>query len=184
MTASALATISCFLLAGFCLRAADNGTPQTLRYTVLSSGRIAGSEVDTYSAGGHVDSTFEFNDRGRGPKIAAHYVVGGDGSPVRTDVTGIDYLKAPVDEHFAYEGGQARWKSTSEEGQAAGPGFYLSTHGPAAESALLAASLLQAKGAPLRLLPAGEARLERMTEVTVENHGRKLHGIRDHGARL
>jgi len=175
MTASALATISCFLLAGFCLRAADNGTPQTLRYTVLSSGRIAGSEVDTYSAGGHVDSTFEFNDRGRGPKIAAHYVVGGDGSPVRTDVTGIDYLKAPVDEHFAYEGGQARWKSTSEEGQAAGPGFYLSTHGPAAESALLAASLLQAKGAPLRLLPAGEARLERMTEVTVENHGRKLH---------
>src|ERR1700682_1063868 len=91
--------------------------PQTLRYTILSNGRTAGSEVDVYAPGGQIDSTFEFNDRGRGPKIAAHYVVAADGSPSRSDVTGNDYLKAPVDEHFAVESGIAHWKSTSEHGQ-------------------------------------------------------------------
>jgi hypothetical protein len=35
--------------------------------------------VDVYNPGGHIDCTFEFNDRGRGPKIAAHYIVAADG---------------------------------------------------------------------------------------------------------
>src|SRR5258707_10914451 len=87
---------------------------QTFRYSIVSNGRSAGSEVDTYTSGGHIDSTFEFNDRGRGPKIEAHYVVAADGSPLRTDITGNDYLKAPVDEHFSVEAGTGRWKSTSE----------------------------------------------------------------------
>jgi hypothetical protein len=170
-----LALLFPVLVAASCLWAADAGAPQTLRYTILSSGRVAGSEVDTYSADGHIDATFEFNDRGRGPKIAAHYVIGADGLPLRTDVTGNDYLKAQVDEHFAVEGGHAHWKSTSEEGQSSTPGFYVSNNGPAAESALLVAALLKVPGAPVKLLPAGEARLERLADVTVDDHGQKLH---------
>lgn len=175
MLTRGLASLAPLLFAVSSVWAADAGAPQTLRYTILSSGRVAGSEVDTYSADGHIDATFEFNDRGRGPKIAARYAIGADGLPVRTDVTGNDYLKAPVDEHFAFEGGRAHWKSTSEEGQSAAPGFYISNNGPAAESALLVAALLKAKSAPVGLLPAGEARLERMTDVTLEDHGQKLH---------
>ena len=148
---------------------------QTLRYTILSNGRTAGSEVDVYTPGGQIDSAFEFNDRGRGPKIAAHYVVAADGSPSRSDVTGNDYLKAPVDEHFAVENGIAHWKSTSESGQAPAAGFYISNNGPPLESALLVAALLKTKAALVKLLPSGEARLERLTDVTLEDHGRKLH---------
>jgi hypothetical protein len=131
--------------------------------------------VDVYSPGRHLDSTFEFNDRGRGPHIAAHYIVAADGSPQRTDITGNDYLKAPVDEHFSVEAGVGHWKSASEDGQAATPGFYVSNNGPAAELALLVSALSNAKGAAVRLFPAGEARLERMTELTVESHGQKQH---------
>jgi imidazolonepropionase-like amidohydrolase len=149
--------------------------PQTLRYTITSNGKIAGSEVDTYLPGGRIDSTFEYNDRGRGPKIAAHYVIRTDGLPLRTDITGNDYLKASVDEHFSTEKGSAHWKSTSENGQASTPGFYISINGPAAELAFLVAAVLKAKNAPVKLLPAGEARLERLTDVTVEANGRKLH---------
>ena len=152
-----------------------DAAPQTLRYTFLSNGTVAGSEVDTYRPDGNVDCTFEFNDRGRGPKIAAHYVVRADGLPSGTDITGNDYLKAPVDEHFFIENGVAHWKSTSENGQASAPGFYISSNGPPAEMAFLVAALLKAKGAPVKLLPAGEARLERLADVTVEDHGRKLH---------
>ncbi|HWY22335.1 MAG TPA: amidohydrolase family protein [Candidatus Acidoferrum sp.] len=164
---------SAFFLSVFCT--ADAHALQTLRYSIVSNSRSAGSEVDTYAADGHIDSTFEFNDRGRGPKIEAHYFVGADGSPRRTDITGNDYLKAPVDEHFSVEAGTGRWKSTSENGQAPAPGFYVSNNGPASELALLVTVLLKAKGAPVKLFPAGEARLEKMTDVTVESHGRKMH---------
>jgi len=156
------------------LWAGDSAAPQTLRYTILSNARTAGSEVDVYGPGGHIDCTFEFNDRGRGPKVAAHYIIGADGLPWRLDVTGNDYLKAPVDEHFAVEGAIAHWNSTSEKGTAPAPGFYASNNGPALESALLVAALLKSKDA-VKLFPAGEARLERLTDVTVEGHGQKLH---------
>src|ERR1700694_4065295 len=98
------------LLATSLLWASASDSPQTLRYLILSNEKSEGSEVDTYSAGGHLDSTFEFNDRGRGPKIEAHYVVDANGSPLQTDITGNDYLKAPVDEHFSVETGLGRWK--------------------------------------------------------------------------
>ena len=175
MFAFRLASLCALFFTGFHLWSADAAGPQTLRYTILSNGRTAGTEVDVYGPAGRIDSTFEFNDRGRGPKIAADYIVAADGSPVRVDITGNDYLKAPVDEHFAAEAGVGHWKSTSEDGHAPVPGFYVSINGPAAESAMLVGALLKAKNAPVKLFPAGEARLERMTEVTVESHGQKLH---------
>jgi hypothetical protein len=164
-------------LAAASLWGADAGAPQTLRYAILSSGRVAGSEVETYSAGGKIDTTFEFNDRGRGPKLAVHYVIGADGLPVRIDTTGNDYLKAPVDEHFAFDGGRTHWKSTTEEGQSATPGFYVSNNEfpPTTERALLAAALLKSNGAPVKLLPAGEVRLEQLADVTLEDHGQRIH---------
>ena len=170
-----LASLSALLFAATHLWAADAASPQTLRYLVLSNGRTAGSEVDVYNPGGHIDCTFEFNDRGRGPKIAAHYIVAADGLLLRTDVTGNDYLKATVDEHFAVKDGIAVWKSTSENGQSPAAGFYISNNGAPVEAALLVGALVKAKGVPVKLLPAGEARLERLTDVTLEDHGRKLH---------
>jgi hypothetical protein len=148
---------------------------ETLRYAIVSNGTTAGNEVDIYGAGGRIDSTFEFNDRGRGPKITAHYVVGADGFPMRADITGNDYLKAQVDEHFAVENGLAKWKSTTEDGSAAAGGFYISNNGPAVEAAVLVTALLKARGAPLKLYPAGEARLERVTDTTIEDHGQSMH---------
>jgi hypothetical protein len=148
---------------------------ETLRYTIQSNDKTAGTEVDTFSPDGRLDSAFEFNDRGRGPKIAAHYVIGANGLPSRTDVTGNDYLKAPVDEHFSVEKGQAHWKSTSEDASAPEGGFYLSNNGPGAELPLLVAALVKAKGVPVKLLPAGEARLERLTDTMIEDHGQKIH---------
>ena len=148
---------------------------ETLRYSIVSNGKTQGSEVDVFGSDGRIDSTFEFNDRGRGPKIAAHYEIGANGMPSRTDITGNDYLKAPVDEHFSIKNGNAHWKSTSEDGTGKADGFYISNNGPAAESAVLVAALLKAKNGPVKLLPAGEARLERLNEATLEDHGQKTH---------
>lgn len=148
--------------------------PQVLRYTIASNGQVAGHEVDTYLGDGRIESTFEFNDRGRGPKISANYALDAKGLPLRVDETGNDYLKAPVDEHFETKDGIARWKSTSEKGEAPAGSFYVSNNGAAAETAFLVAALLKADG-PVHLFPAGEVRLERLTDVTLEDHGQKMH---------
>ena len=111
--------------------------------------------MDVYNPGGHIDCTFEFNDRGRGPKIATHYIVAVDGLPLRVDETGNDYLKAPVDEHFAVKDGIAVWKSTSESGQAPAGGFYISNNGASAESALLVDALLRGEGYSHKAAPCG-----------------------------
>jgi hypothetical protein len=153
---------------------AHRATPQTLRYTISSNGKVAGSEVDVYLPGGHVQGTFEFNDRGRGPMIKAVYALDANGVPVQVDETGNDYLKAPVDEHFAIKDGVAHWKSTAEDGHARAGAFYLSNNGTVAELAFLVTALQKARGT-VKLFPAGEARLEKLTDVTVEDHGQKIH---------
>jgi hypothetical protein len=165
----------CLLMGAWQTIAVAASAPQTLRYTISSNGKVAGSEVDTYLPEGRVESRFEFNDRGRGPKISVVYILDSSGLPLRVDETGNDYLKASVDEHFAAKGGVAHWKSTAEEGHAPAGGFYVSNNGAAAELAFLVAALEKTQGAPIHLFPAGEARLERLTDVTLEDHGQKMH---------
>jgi len=154
---------------------AADGTQKTIRYTIRMAGNVAGSEVDTYFPDGHIESAFEFNDRGRGPKIAARYEVRPDGLVSRLAVTGNDYLKAPVDEHFTLMNDHAQWKSTSEKGEANGAGFYSSLNGSPLEAGLMATALLKSKSGAVKLFPAGEAKIEKLTELTLENGGRKVH---------
>lgn len=154
------------------LSAAD--APKTIRYSISTNGNVAGSEVDTYFSDGHIECAFEFNDRGRGPKVSSVYAFDANGLPMKIDETGNDYLKAPVDEHFEVKDGVARWKSTAEHGDAPAGGFYISNNAAGAEIAFLVAALAKAKGA-VHLLPAGEARLERLTDLTLTDHGEKIH---------
>lgn len=148
---------------------------QTFRYTISSNGDVAGHEVDRYLPDGRMESAFEFNDRGRGPKVSAIYVLDSKGVPLKVDESGNDYLKAPVDKHFEVKDGIAHWKSTAENGQSPAGGFYVSNNGAAAELAFLVAALEKADGARLSLFPAGEARLERLADVILEDHGQKIH---------
>jgi hypothetical protein len=174
MFAIRLAAFFCLMHVLFQAPAAVAAGPQTIRYSISSNGAIAGHEVDTYQPDGRVESNYEFNDRGRGPKITAVYVLDAAGLPIRVDETGNDYLKAPVDEHFEVKEGTAHWKSTAENGQTAAGGFYISNNGSAVEIAFLVAALAKAQ-APVRLLPAGESRLERLADATLSNHGEKIH---------
>src|SRR4051812_7755304 len=165
----------CLLICSWLPTSAAAAEPVTIRYTISSNGTMAGAEVDTYQPDGRIECTFEFNDRGRGPKISSAYVIDSNSLPAKVDETGNDYLKAPVDEHFEIKDGVALWKSTTEHGKAAARAFYVSNNGAVVETAFLIAALQKAHGAPLKLLPGGEARLERLTDLTIEDHGQKMH---------
>jgi imidazolonepropionase-like amidohydrolase len=176
MIRSAWVFLSAALLAAPGALAQQTTAPQTLRYTFLSNGTKSGSEVDTFTAGGRLESAFEFNDRGRGPRIDAHWVLDASGMPVHVDVSGVDYLKAAVDEHFSMAGGEAEWKSTSEHGQASAGRFYVGVNTTPVEAALLVRSLARAGAAGVPLYPSGIAHLEKVQQATVHGpSGSEMH---------
>jgi imidazolonepropionase-like amidohydrolase len=144
-------------------------------HSVLMSGNAAGTQATWRDADGKLHVFFEFNDRGRGPKIWTEMTTSGpDGVPTSLVNTGVDYLKGPVEERFAITGGKASWKNKAEQGERdAGEAFYSSMYGPPEELALLARALLAA-GGRRPLLPDGEARIERVGERRVDAGGSSL----------
>jgi imidazolonepropionase-like amidohydrolase len=148
---------------------------KTLHYSILANSLPAGTEIDTYGADGVLQSEYQFNDRGRGPNIRARYAFGPDGRPLRVDISGVNYLKAPVDEHLATDGGRAVWRSNAEHGESRVHGFYVANDGSAAEMAALVRALARHPGEPLPLLPGGEARLESVADLVVTSHGEQMH---------
>ncbi len=143
------------------------------RYSVLSSGNLAGHQVVWTTADGKRHVFFEYNDRGRGPQIHTVMALGAGGIPTSLENTGHDYLKGPVEERFANDHSIARWKNKAENGErrVEGAVFFPSFYGPPDELALLVKAML-VSGKPMPLLPEGEARLERVRDVTLERNGK------------
>src|ERR1051326_7800655 len=151
---------------------APANVPST-RYTFILSGNKAGYESSTRNPDGSLQIHFEFNDRGRGPNVNEKILADKDGIPTDIEITGVDYLKAPVEERFSLKQGVASWKNRSEEGQKkiSGKALYASISGASEESALLAQALLAAPGHKLPLLPAGEASIEKRSELKISANG-------------
>jgi imidazolonepropionase-like amidohydrolase len=146
------------------------------RYSFLVMGNPAGQQAVWTASDGTLHIFFQFNDRGRGPKTASVLKLDANGLPISEVITGNDYLKSPVNENYSLEAGTARWKNDGEQGEKkiSAPAFYSALNGGPAEIALLAHAALQ-NGGKIALLPEGEARVQRMTELDVEAAGRKKH---------
>src|SRR5205085_3091258 len=107
-------------------------------------------------------------------------IVDAGGAPRRFRVTGVNYLKAPVDERLDDDAGMLRWQSSSDRGQAAaGAGWYLALESGIDPIALLARGLLRAPSHHLKLLPDGEAWIDDDTRRDVDIAGarRRLHRV-------
>ncbi|MGZ3408450.1 MAG: hypothetical protein ACXVAN_18495, partial [Polyangia bacterium] len=143
-------------------------TTATIKYVVTMAERVAGSQPLPVGADGTREYDFEFNDRGRGPKLHSRIRLAADGTIASLDTTGNDYIKAAVADRFHIEGGRARWDNGVEHGDVAGGrAFYVSYYGVPDENALLAAALLRAPDHSLPLLPAGRARIEEVARKVV-----------------
>ena len=134
---------------------------QVRNYSIVVAGKIAGHETYTRGDDDSVRVAYSYNDRGRGPDIQGRYVFDRDGMPVAVELTGRDYNHTPIDERFAVHNGTARWRSRAESGESKSGGWYLAANGPAAQTAWLARTMLRSRRTSIRLLPGGEATLER-----------------------
>ncbi len=156
--------------------AADD-VARTERMTVLMLGKPAGQQIAEYGADGNLRVHYEYNDRGRGPKIDAEYTVDADGTLRRMALKGVNYLKSPVAEEYERkDDGEVRWKNASEdETRADGRGkLYFSLDGAPEEYALFLRAALATKDRRLSLLPDGEARVEPLTTASFEGKGGKV----------
>lgn len=137
----------------------------TLKYTVLMSTNRAGSQVVT-TRGSETTMDYEFNDRGRGPKIHGVFRVDEHGVPIAIDISGNDYLKQPVEEHFAIANGVATWKNTAEQGEGKAGAYYTAAYAPPAENALMVRAILD-RGGRLALFPGGAATARKVGDATL-----------------
>ena len=136
------------------------------RYTVLMSTNTAGHEIVT-TRGNDVSIDFEFNDRGRGPKLHTEMTLDERNVPTAIDIKGIDYFKSPVEERFSIENGTAMWKNASEDGRGDAGGFFLAIQAAPELFGTLAKAALRAPGHEVQLLPSGSASIRKVGELQV-----------------
>jgi hypothetical protein len=128
---------------------------QVERSVHMRYGQANGFQEVRHNTDGSISVHYEFSDKGRGPKFDAQYRLAADGTLLQVDSEGVDYLKAPISDHFSLVGGQAHWHNTAEDEQRAidTPVFYKSLYAPSEEFHLLVQALLKAPGQKLKLLP-------------------------------
>jgi hypothetical protein len=111
---------------------------------VLADKTPTGQDAVWKTSDGAIHEFFQFNDRGRGPKIYTTYHVDQAGTVTAEQSTGVDYMKNAVTEQFALSAGEANWKNQSEDQKqpnAAGK-FYIDINGGPESGAILARALL------------------------------------------
>jgi Amidohydrolase family len=174
---TAMAAAVAFASSAFAQVPSQTGDGAQTRYAVLIMEKPAGTQTTAVAADGTRNLSYEYNDRGRGPKLTARVRLDADQVPVSIEMDGVDYLKAPVSEKFTFANGAARWKNSAEAGEQklTGHAFYLTTQGLPEELGWLAHALLKAPGQRMALLPAGEASIKRADELNVGDGANKRH---------
>jgi imidazolonepropionase-like amidohydrolase len=140
----------------------------------LSDMTPSGQDVVWKDADGTIHEFYQFNDRGRGPKIYTTYRLNAAGMIAAEESKGVDYMKNPVAENFTLRDGQAAWKSQSEDEKAANAEskWYVDLNGGPESGAMLARAVLK-NGGKLSVLPSGEVKVRQLQTVPVEENGKK-----------
>ena len=145
----------------------------TTRYVVLTVGKPSGKQLVWSDAPGKVSYFFEYNDRGRGPKIKVN-IQTKDGLLISRKVEGVDYFKGSADEWFEVNNGLAKWKNKIEEGQKqiTAPAIYSPLNGAPGEIELSLKAALRSTPHEIESLPAGKLIVKH-----VKNHASKIDGL-------
>lgn len=140
-------------------------------YTYLIADRPSGTMTVTQE-GQERSVDYGYNDRGRGHELKQIFIISPGGLIEFTSVTGVDYLKVPVEESFAVKEGTASWTSRVDSGSVPARGaFYIAHQRTPEHTAALARALIAAPGQTLDLLPTGRAKLRKLSDLEVSGDG-------------
>lgn len=161
-------------LAALLLLAGSVVAADTTRYVVLTSGQRSGQHLKWSDGPGKISYLYEYNDRGRGPRIIVQISTTGEGLVTDRRAEGHDYFKSKVDETFSLHDGKAAWKNHIEDEQrpAAARILYSPLNSVPAEIELALKVLHKTTGHTLDMLPSGK-----LKATHVKNHNTKLDGL-------
>ncbi|MBZ4039275.1 amidohydrolase family protein [Novilysobacter selenitireducens] len=148
---------------------------ETLRYVALvDGGKQAGHQTVTRGDDGETRVEFIFKDNGRGPELSERYTLAEDGTFLTYQVEGESTFGAPVAESFSRDGNTARWKSTSDEGQAEldGTAMYTPLGGTPQAFAVAISALAAREDGRLPLIPGGTLTMRKVADARVGEGGR------------
>ena len=144
----------------------------TLKYVVQMQFNDAGSHSVWQQSDGTIRSTFEFNDRGRGPEIDSKIELDENGYIVSLENIGKSYMKGTVNESFRMKDGLASWENTAESyTDVTTRGFYLSYNSVPFETSFLIKAIVSSENGKVNGLPGGTLTASRITSTDLENLG-------------
>lgn len=145
----------------------------TRTYDFILGGNSAGYQRTEVVSATELRISYEYNDRGRGPKLTTTILLDENGIPRKVETSGNDYFKGAVSEKLNVQDGKASWKNQAEHGEKSAPGaFYVSLNPVPEEIALLAKALLRKSGKSIQLLPAGEATIDKAGTAKISANGK------------
>ncbi len=150
------------------------GLADTTRYTVLTTDKVSGKLLRWTDTPDKVSYYYEYNDRGRGPKLRVDIVLN-EHHVISRKVTGVDYYKGEVNEVFEIANGVAKWKNKIEDGQknVSAPVLYSALNGiPAEVEWDIKMALKVPHIQEIETVPSGKLRVEH-----VKNHTAKVNGF-------
>ena len=144
----------------------------TTRYTILTSEKISGKQLIWSDGVGKVSYLYEYNDRGRGPKLRVDLTVE-NGEVMTRKASGVDYYKGNVLETFEIINGVAKWKNDIEEGQKniSGPIVYDPLNSVPGEIEWDLRLLLKQHTHEIEALPGGRVKVEHVKSHTAKVNG-------------
>ena len=155
--------------------AAESAVGRTMSYDwYMEGGLPAGRTTLIRTGDGRVTNEAFVHWNNREWTVDSKLQLDENGMIVSQQITGISPFMAPIDEQFAYADGIASWRSTGDSGstETDEPGFYLPNVGIAfgAWESLVQAATDRFEN-ELPLLPAGTAKVAKVTEVSVAAPG-------------
>jgi len=160
-----LAVLPLALAAAFAAQAAT-----TTKYLIISENATRiGEQVVERQDDGLTKVRFIFKNNGRGPELTERFRLGADGTMTEYSVKGNSTFGAVVDESFTRKGGQAEWKSTSEQGKKTvnGAVAYLPLNSSFEVTSAAIAALAKSPDGKLQLLPSGTLSQRELDSVEV-----------------
>ncbi len=139
----------------------SNNNYSNLEYNIYMGDKLAGYQKSSKGEDGNYYYSYEFNDRGRGPKLDEKVVLNDNGVIINHEISGHNYLKDTVNEVFKVENGVAKWKSSSEKGEAKfdNTSFFSAINSSFGVNDLLIKKLLTSDNKEVKLLPSGTIKI-------------------------
>ena len=170
-----LRSIGPLALAGALLLAARGARADTYKYSVIVQGQVSGAQTTTTAPDGRVTVDFSFRNNGRGPDVREEMLVDGDGTQRSHRLKGKSTFGAPIDESYSRDAGKAEWRSQADRGErpVSRPMAYFPISEASSETlALLVRALLRQPSGKLEMIPAGELRMRRLTDLELRAPGK------------